>query len=129
MAGQGLEEVEALRQQPPPPALLEGVKQFNDGSFFDAHDTWEPLWRKSWYPAKLFYQGLIKAAVGQEHLKRSNRAGAFSQSRDALLLLQPFTPMCMGIDLVQLISEIEGFLAALKDSEPGPPVLRIEVSP
>jgi hypothetical protein len=127
MAGQGLEEVEGLRQQPPPPALLQGVSQFNDGSFFDAHVTWEPLWRKAWYPGKLFYQGLIKAAVGQAHMKRGNPTGATSQSHDAMLLLQPFAPMCLAIDVGQLISGLEHFVGTLEVGA-DPPTLNVIVS-
>ena len=126
-AGEGLNEVERLRHQRPPDALLEGARQFNDGRFFDAHETLERVWRKSWYPERLFHQGLIKVAVGQEHLKRGNSAGAMSQSLDGQSLLQPFAPTVFTIDVALLLSGLKDFIRALRDGDTGAPPLRIAV--
>ena len=126
-AGEGLNEVERLRHQRPPDALLEGTRQFNDGRFFDAHETLERVWRRSWYPERFFHQGLIKVAVGQEHLKRGNPAGAMSQSLDGQSLLQPFAPTVFTIDVALLLSGLEDFIKALRDGDAGAPPPRIAV--
>src|SRR3989304_1334200 len=59
--------------------LEEGIRSFNAGHYFEAHERWEDLWRQTHGPLRLFYQGLIQAAVGLHHLNRGNRHGAPAQ--------------------------------------------------
>ncbi|MEK9139339.1 MAG: DUF309 domain-containing protein [Bacteroidota bacterium] len=50
-----------------------GVEEFNSQRFFEAHDTWEELWRETTGPQRLFYQGLIQTAVGFYHIREGAR--------------------------------------------------------
>ena len=59
------------------------------------------------YPLRLFYHGLIKAAVGLLHLQRHNRVGAGKKLRDAERTLAPFIPDMMGIDIAKLLADIK----------------------
>ena len=59
------------------------------------------------YPLRLFYHGLIKAAVGLLHLQRHNRLGAGKKLRDAECTLAPFIPNMMGIDIAKLLADIK----------------------
>src|SRR5438552_2172913 len=42
--------------------LVDGINFFNTGRYFQAHESWEDLWRETKGPLRLFYQGLVQAA-------------------------------------------------------------------
>ncbi len=51
--------------------------EFNQGAFFEAHESLEALWRSDLTPAlKTGIQGLIQVAVACVHLQRGNEKGA-----------------------------------------------------
>ena len=45
------------------PLYLKGIAFFNACEFFEAHEVWEDLWKSYAGPLRLFYKGLIQAAV------------------------------------------------------------------
>ncbi len=45
-------------------ALLAGVRLFDSGRFFDAHEVWEDAWRAETGARRLALQGLIQIAAG-----------------------------------------------------------------
>src|SRR5690606_20932959 len=53
----------------------EGIALFNEGEWFEAHESWEDIWHMAAGPRKLFYQGLIQCAVTLEHMRRGNPRG------------------------------------------------------
>ena len=71
----------------PPPEFELALAEFNNGQFWECHETLERLWLPEQYPLRLFYHGLIKAAVGLLHLERRNRRGAISKLTDAVCTL------------------------------------------
>jgi uncharacterized protein len=96
-----------LTESPEPPRELEhAVADFNRGQYWECHEILENLWLPEWYPLRLFYHGLIKAAVGLLHLERHNQRGAIAKLRDAEYTLTPFLPQFMGIDTDQLQQDV-----------------------
>ena len=87
-----------------------GIEQFNAQCFFEAHDTWEELWRETSGPDRLFYQGLIQTAVGLYHLTNGNYRGARSQFGKALDKLGRYLPTYHGIDTAHLAGEVRACL-------------------
>ena len=87
-----------------------GIEEFNTQCFFEAHDTWEELWRETSGPDRLFYQGLIQTAVGLYHLANGNFRGARSQFGKALDKLEHYLPTYHGIDTAHLIGEVRACL-------------------
>ena len=90
-----------------PSALGIAVTQFNEGQYWQCHETLEEIWLSEEYPLRLFYHGLIKAAVGLLHLERHNRLGANLKLRDAERALTPFIPDMMGIDIAKFLADIK----------------------
>ena len=86
--------------------LGEGVKFFNAGSYFEAHEVWEDLWRETAGPVRRFYQGLIQAAVAMHHLERGNLAGARSQLSKSLANLAGSEKQPARIRAERLIEEL-----------------------
>ncbi len=92
--------------------LLEiGINFFNAGRYFEAHEAWEDLWRATRGPLRLFYQGLIQAAVGLHHFSRGNEEGARAQLTKALAKLEQYPPRFCRIDNDALVSELRKVLS------------------
>ena len=100
--------------------LREGIIFFNAGRYFEAHETWEDLWRITEGHARPFYQGLIHAAVGLHHLSRDNRTGAEAQLEKALYRLQQYPAAFDGIDNARLQEDLRQVLGDRQ-----PPTLQI----
>jgi hypothetical protein len=45
-------------------ALAEGIRCFDAGGFFDAHEAWEDAWRVEQGEVRVLLQGLIQIAAG-----------------------------------------------------------------
>jgi len=87
--------------------LLEaGIYFFNAGRYFEAHEAWEGLWRGSEAPLRLFYQGLVQAAVGLHHLGHGNLNGARAQLAKSLEKLEQYPPQFCQIDNEKLVTEL-----------------------
>jgi hypothetical protein len=41
-------------------ALAEGLRRYNTGEYFTAHEAWETVWLEAHEPDKTFLQGLIQ---------------------------------------------------------------------
>lgn len=93
--------------------LLEGVRQFNEGFFFECHDTLEDLWGGIRGPSRDFFQGLIQVSVAFYHLTGGNVPGAESMFRRALRRFEPYPASYFGLDLDAHRREIQGWLARI----------------
>ncbi len=82
--------------------LEEGVRRFNEGQFFAAHEIWEEAWTPARGPQRLFLQALIHLAVGFHHTQRHNREGALRQLRKGLKKLAGYLPEAGGIHTLAL---------------------------
>ena len=97
--------------------LEEGLRTFNEGRFYDAHEIWEDLWRET---ADLdlmrCYQGLIQAAVGLHHLNQGNRIGAESQLGKSIRNLETGDSSTTGIDIGGLVIQLRQIRQSLTNS-------------
>ena len=103
-----------------------GIDLFNEGKFFECHEAWEEVWKRSEGDAKLFYQGIIQAAVAILHAQRGNLTGAASLYGKSSAKIDHLPAEHMGIALGELRDGLKAFFAvALKgESVPDPPKVR-----
>jgi predicted metal-dependent hydrolase len=95
--------------------LLEaGINFFNAGRYFEAHEAWEDLWRESGGPLRLFYQGLVQAAVGMHHLSKGNVNGARAQLGKSLEKLRQYPGAFCQLDNSRLVADLQVVLQDLK---------------
>lgn len=87
------------------PILLKGIQQYNDGYFFEAHETWEELWLQSPMPIRNFLQGIIQMSAAFVHLMRHEYPGTVGLLGAALEKLEGFPADYMGIDVARLVAE------------------------
>jgi predicted metal-dependent hydrolase len=106
----------------------EGIDFFNQGRFFECHEAWEEIWKRSDGELKLFYQGLIQAAVAILHAQRGNLEGARSLYDKASAKLDKISAEHMGVAVGDLRIELRQFIevACCADGStlPAPPRLR-----
>jgi len=93
----------------------QGVRLFNAGDYFEAHEAWEAAWHQVAGETRDFYQGLIQCAVALEHVRRGNPRGALTVFERAQPRLEPYPSPYMGIDWRSLVSELSTLLAPLHD--------------
>jgi uncharacterized protein len=91
--------------EPPPPALLEGVAQFNRAEFFEQHETLELLWRAERRSIRYLYQGILQIGVAFHHLRRLNHHGTVYMLTRGAAYLAPFAPRCQSIDVQALLDD------------------------
>jgi predicted metal-dependent hydrolase len=89
------------------PELYRALEQFNDGSYFESHDTLEELWRVTPLPDRLFFQGIIQMAAGFVHICRGKYPGTIYLLDASATKLQQFVPERFGVDVAQLLAGVE----------------------
>jgi predicted metal-dependent hydrolase len=88
--------------------VAEGVRLFNEGRFFEAHEEWEKEWKCTAESAeKHFLQGMIMVAAALVHYTRGEPVGAAKLLQKGMDVLGAFREAPVPIDK-------EGFLHAVK---------------
>ena len=90
--------------------LAEGINFFNAGRYFEAHEAWEDLWRVTRGPLRLFYQGLVQAAVGLHHLSHGNLSGGRAQLTKSTAKLAQYPARFCEIDSASLVNGLREIL-------------------
>jgi predicted metal-dependent hydrolase len=90
--------------------LQDGIIFFNAGRYFEAHEAWEDLWRVSGGPLRLFYQGLVQAAVGLHHLSHGNLNGARAQITKSVSKLEQYPERFCQVDNRKFVSDLQDLL-------------------
>ncbi|MBI4418266.1 MAG: DUF309 domain-containing protein [Ignavibacteriales bacterium] len=110
----------------------EGIRLFNNGKYWAAHEVWEEVWRGCEDDSRIFFQGIIQAAAGYHLLFESPRLkGAQRNFAKALEKLDLFSPDFLGMNVEAMRGNVRTTLAMLesvgpKDEMPhcSPPTIR-----
>lgn len=108
--------------------LQQGIELFNAGSFFDAHEVLEDVWRELQGDEKQFLQAVIQAAVGLHHYSTGNIPGARSLLARASRKLADYPRAYCGIELDGLRLSLERWNTSLANGGSAPPLPRLEAS-
>lgn len=109
------------------PLYLQGIAYFNACEFFEAHEVWEDLWKSYSGELRLFYKGLIQAAVALHHFGNGNIRGARKVYGGSRGYLAEYRPTCEGLDLEKFLSEFDACFAQVASSDEQFP--NIELNP
>jgi uncharacterized protein len=102
----------------PPPALLEGIAQFNRGEYFEQHETLELLWRAETREVRKLYQGILQIGVAFYHLRRCNHHGTVYMLTRGANYLRPFAPACQRVHVAELLAQAARALTAVQTLGP-----------
>ncbi len=92
---------------PPPPALIQAVQEFNASEYFQCHETLEHAWLHEPGYIRVLWQGIIQVSVACLHITRGNGEGARKIWSAALLNLAPFPDRCHGVDVTLLRAQTD----------------------
>ncbi|HEV2214365.1 MAG TPA: DUF309 domain-containing protein [Terracidiphilus sp.] len=92
----------------------EGLRCYEGGRYFEAHEHWESLWLEKRDPVKSFLQSLIKIAAAMHHLRRGNRVGALSHLRKVQARLAEIPAEFYGVKVSALRGDIERCIAEIE---------------
>jgi predicted metal-dependent hydrolase len=109
------------------PLYLQGIAYFNACEFFEAHEVWEDLWKSYSGDLRLFYKGLIQAAVALHHFGNGNIRGARKVYRSSRGYLDQYRPVCLGLDVEKFIAEFDACFAEVAASQEEFP--QIDITP
>jgi uncharacterized protein len=109
------------------PRYLKGIAYFNACEFFEAHEVWEDLWKDYSGELRLFYKGLIQAAVALHHFGNGNIRGARKVYLSSHGYIEKYGPRCAGIDVEQFLDEMKNCFAEVTAS--GEDFPQIDIDP
>ena len=100
-------------------ALAEGLRHYNSGEFFAAHEAWESVWLTAPQQEKLFLQGLIQVTVAFHHLRQNNLLGATRLLTAALRKLEPYTHDFAALKVGILRDDLRDCIESLSRDQAG----------
>ena len=109
-------------------ALAEGLRLYNAGEYFAAHEAWESVWLAAPEPEKTFLQGVIQVSAAFEHQCRSNPLGTTRLLENALRRLDPCPHDFCGLAVAQLRNDIRERLQIL-GADPNPHLQPVRIQP
>jgi predicted metal-dependent hydrolase len=98
----------------PPDGLRKGVEEFNRGEFFECHESLEELWLAERRPIRCLYQGILQIGVAFYHLRAGRYRPVVTLLKRGCSYLEPFAPLCMGVDVADLLSGAAHCLAEVE---------------
>lgn len=81
---------------------IQGLKLFNEGKFFEAHEELEEAWKVEKGEVRELYQGVLQIAVTYLHITRANYDGAIKVYGRSFKWLKNWPDICMGIQVEKL---------------------------
>ncbi len=101
-----------------PPGVLEGIRLFNEGRFYECHEAIEHEWHAERSAVRTLYQGILQIGVGFHHARGGNYRGAVALLRDGIAKVSRFVPRCRGIDTARLVAESQACLDRIVEIGP-----------
>jgi len=107
---------ELLRQarEPLPELAKQAIAQFNQGAFWEQHETFEHAWRAEAGPIRQMYQGILQVGVAYYQIQRRNYDGARKLFQRAWQYLSALPEVCQGVDIAQLRADAQAAQAELE---------------
>jgi uncharacterized protein len=96
------------------PQAKEGLRLFNEGKYFEAHEALEAAWRAETGRIRELYQGILQAAVVYHHILRGNYAGAVKVYGRCMKWLNDWPETCRGVDVRQLRADLGHVIAEVQ---------------
>ena len=96
-------------------SLEEGIALMRRKQWFAAHEALEDEWREAPAEERDFLQGLVHVTVAWHHASRGNAPGASRQLAKATRRLTPYAPAHRGVDVAQVLGQVEAASARVNE--------------
>jgi uncharacterized protein len=94
--------------------VLEGIRLFNAGKYFEAHEALESAWRSERDSIRNLYQGILQVAVCYLHITRHNYSGAIKMYERSQKWLAPWPEVTLGIHVAQLKKDLDNAIGEIR---------------
>src|SRR5574342_1166911 len=84
------------------PRAADGLRLFNAGEYFEAHEALEDAWNAEPGKVRNLYRGILQVAVVYLHITRRNYSGALKVYERSKKWLKDWPAECRGIDVARL---------------------------
>lgn len=84
------------------PQAAEGLRLFNAGEYFEAHEALEAAWNEEKGKVRDLYRGILQIAVVYLHIRRGNYNGAVKVYGRSQKWMKGWPAMCRGIQVEEL---------------------------
>ena len=105
---------EDLCNAPLHPQAAQGLRLFNAGHYFEAHEALEDAWNAESGKVRDLYRGILQIAVTYLHVTRGNYNGAIKVYGRSLKWMQDWPEVCRGIRIGQLRRDAEAVINEVK---------------
>ncbi|WP_322506741.1 DUF309 domain-containing protein [Anaerolinea sp.] len=84
------------------PSALRGIRAFNQGDYYAAHEELEIAWRAEKSALRHVYRGILQIGLAYYHILRGNYRGAVKMFAYSRYWLSSFPDVCCGVHLEKL---------------------------
>jgi predicted metal-dependent hydrolase len=84
-----------------------GLDHIRSGRYFEAHEELELVWRAASRDERDFYQGLVHVAVAWYQAGRGRPVATARQLEKAARRLGPYAPSHRGVDVSDVLAQVE----------------------
>lgn len=96
------------------PRAAEGLRLFNAGEYFEAHEALEDAWNAEPGRIRDLYRGILQIAVVYLHITRRNYEGAVKVYGRSQRWLKEWSDVCRGIQVGELRRNAEMVIAEVE---------------
>lgn len=89
------------------PKAIEGLRLFNAGEFFEAHEELETAWQEEAGEIRDLYRGILQVTVTYLHITRGNYDGAVKVYGRSLKWTRDWGDVCRGINVKKFREDAE----------------------
>ncbi|HEY2982188.1 MAG TPA: DUF309 domain-containing protein [Anaerolineales bacterium] len=100
------------------PQAIEGLRLFNAGRYWAAHEALEAAWIAEKGAVRDLYRGILQAAVVYLHVTRANYAGAVKVYGRSQKWLRPWPDVCRGVQVGKLRYDLDAVIAEVRKLGP-----------
>jgi predicted metal-dependent hydrolase len=97
-----------------PPRAREGIRLFNSGEYFQAHEALEEAWRGAPSPQRELYQGILQIGLAYYQIRQGSCRGALKMFRRGQGKLASLAEIQNGIDVKGLREDAQKVENTLK---------------
>lgn len=102
-------------EQKYPPEYLRSIDLFNAGDYYECHEVLEDIWIPACGQEKLFYQGIIMAAVAFYDYDVGRFGAARAMYRKAKERLEQLPERFMSLDVRAFLRQLDEFFSFTVD--------------
>jgi predicted metal-dependent hydrolase len=96
------------------PSAIEGMKLFNAGEYWLAHEELEAAWKEESGAVRELYRAILQTGVVYLHITRENYNGAIKVYGRAQKWIQPWPEVCRGIEIGRLRRDLDVVIEEVK---------------